>query len=315
VRQLALAGHEPIVFDSLRTGSPEAAGDAPLIVGDITDPAAVDAAFVGRSIGAVIHLAALKSPFESLADPGRYFAVNTDGTRILLDAMRRHGVAALVYSSSCAVYGIPERLPIDEGAATVPTTPYGESKLLAERMLPWYRAGGLRYAALRYFNAAGAVEDASLGEDWSTAINLVPVVLKAALGHGPPVEVFGEDYDTPDGTAIRDYIHVLDLADAHVAATELLAREDTAVTLNLGTGRGASVREVLSAAERATGRSVPARFVARRPGDPPAVYADPSRAAQVLGWRAERDLDAIVTTAARWHERRPAGFASAAIGG
>lgn len=307
VRRLADAGHTPVVLDSLRSGAIEAVGDATLIVADVRDGSALDTTFHASRFDAVIHMAALKSPFESLRDPGLYFDVNVNGTLAVLEAMRRHDVGAFVYSSSCAVYGIPERLPIDESAALAPTTPYGESKLLAERLLPWYPS--IRAAVLRYFNAAGAMEDGSLGEDWGAAINLIPLVLRAALGHADHVEIYGSDYPTPDGTAVRDYVHVLDLADAHVAAMEQLVNgSDERLTLNLGTGTGVSVAEVISAVEQVTGRPVPTTVGPRRDGDPAAIWADPQKAQAVLGWQARRDLRTIVATAARWHELHPAGF-------
>lgn len=307
VRRLTEVGHLPVVLDSLRTGSAGAIGDAELIVGDVRDVGALDAALTAN-VDAVIHMAALKSPAESLRDPGLYFDVNVAGTLAVLEAMRRHGVGVFVYSSSCAVYGMPSRLPIDESAPLAPTTPYGESKLLAERLLPWYPS--IRSAALRYFNAAGAVDDGSLGEDWGAAINLIPLVLRAALGHAEQVEVYGTDYPTPDGTAVRDYVHVMDLADAHVAAMERLnAGSGESITLNLGTGVGASVAEVIRAVEEVTGRSVPTAIGPRREGDPAAVWADPQMAHAVLGWRARRDLRTIISTAVRWHELHPAGLA------
>jgi UDP-arabinose 4-epimerase len=304
IRQLLGAGHAPVAFDSLVRGQRASIGnDVPLVVGDVRDRGALDALMASQPFDAVMHLAALKSPAESLSHPSRYFSVNVEGTAVLLEAMRHHGIVNLVVSSSCAVYGIPETLPIGEGAATRPTTPYGASKLIAEQLVPWYRTFGLRFAILRYFNAAGATDDGTLGENWTQAVNLVPAVLRAAFGQGPAVKVYGTDYPTPDGTAIRDYIHVLDLADAHIAAMEHLAQHDAALTLNLGTGVGASVLDIIRAAERVTLRSVPYRLSDRRPGDPPEVYADPALAAATLGWRARRRLDDVMDSAARWHER------------
>lgn len=311
VRELSMGGHTVVVLDNLSTGDVARVGDVAFHRGDVRDAETVRAVLREQPVDVVVHLAALKSPFESLRDPGSYFDVNVGGTRVLVDEMLAAGVGAFVLSSSCAVYGVPERLPIDEEAATHPTTPYGESKLLMERMLPWFEARGLRWTALRYFNAAGAAEDGALGESWEEAINLVPVVLRAAIGDGPPVGVFGTDYSTPDGTAVRDYIHVTDLAAAHVLAAERLIGGGPSVTLNLGTGTGSSVAEVLAAVEAATGRPVPRTLEDRRPGDPPAVWADPRRAEAVLGWRATRGLREIVESAAAWHSGHPDGFQNA----
>jgi UDP-glucose-4-epimerase GalE len=225
----------------------------------------------------------------------------------VLEAMQRASVSSFVYSSSAAVYGAPDDLPVSERAPLRPTNPYGESKRLVELMLGWLTAAGaIRSAALRYFNAAGAAEDGSIGEDWSHATNLIPLVMKAALGVGPALRVFGTDYPTPDGTAIRDYVHVVDLAEAHVRAVEALADGAPSMVLNLGTGQGASVAEVLHATERASGRPVPVEYVSRRAGDVAAIWADCSRAADTLGWRATRGLDEIVRSAMRWHSGGPA---------
>ena len=224
--------------------------------------------------------------------------------------MRRAKVDNLVFSSTCAVYGVPEKLPIGEATAKAPLNPYGETKLAIERALPWYAAAyGLRYAALRYFNAAGADPDGEIGEDHEPETHLIPLVLRAALGRGAPIEIYGTDYPTPDGTAIRDYIHVSDLADAHLRALGHLAAGGDSVALNLGTGRGHSVREVIAAVERIGGRPVPRREAARRPGDPPELVADPALALSRLGWQARNsDLDTIIATALAWETRagRPA---------
>ena len=206
------------------------------------------------------------------------------------------------------MYGEPSRVPIDEETPTRPENPYGESKLLVERALPWFEPAGLTSVTLRYFNAAGAELDGAFGEDWHQASNLVPVAIRSALGYGPPLRVFGTDYPTPDGTAIRDYIHVVDLADAHVRALEYLADGGRSVTLNLGTGMGSSVRTVIRAVEAAADRRIDVLEAPRRPGDPAAVWADPSRAAAVLGWRARFGLEEIVGSAVRWHRAHPAGY-------
>lgn len=309
VRALTEHGHDVVVIDDLSSGHQRAVGTAQLVIGDIRDASLVARVLADHPVDVAIHLAALKSPFESLTDPGRYFDVNVTGTRVLVDGLMRAGVHAFVYSSSCAVYGIPERLPLDEESVTRPTTPYGESKLMSERMLPWFGARGMSWAALRYFNAAGAAADGSIGEQWDAAINLIPVVLRATLGGGPPVRVFGSDYPTPDGTAVRDYIHVEDLAIAHVRAAERVLAGTEALILNLGTGMGSSVAEVIAAVEAATGRMVPHSVEERRPGDPAAVWADPGRAQEALGWRATRGLSEIVLSAVAWHTSHPNGYA------
>ena len=302
------AGHSVLVFDR-HDPRPGLFGPAVgAMRGDIRDRAALDQAFASGPFDGVIHLAGLKSVAESIDNPAAYFDVNVAGSLRLLEAMQRAGVRLLVFSSSCAVYGTPDRLPITEGAALHPENPYGESKLLVERMLPWFdRAAGIRALSLRYFNAAGAMPDASNGEDWRGAVNLIPVVIEATLGHRAPVDVFGFDYPTPDGSAIRDYIHVLDLADAHVVALERLVAGAPSGPVNLGTGRGVSVLEILGSVAAAAGRPVPHRLMPRRAGDPAAVWADCNRSQALLGWEARRGLDSIIGSALAWHRRGKPG--------
>ncbi len=307
-RLLRSAGHEPVVIDTLEHGHAAAIPGVELVVGSIADGSLVRQVLADRRIEAVLHFAALKSVEESVAEPGRYFEANVGGSATLLRAMEATGVRRLVFSSTCAVYGEPSRVPIDEDAPTRPENPYGESKALVERMLPWFEPAGLSAVTLRYFNAAGAEPDGAFGEDWDRAPNLVPVAIRSALGYGPPLRVFGTDYPTPDGTAIRDYIHVVDLADAHIRALGYLADGGQAVTLNLGTGMGSSVRAVIAAVQEATGRAIDVQEAPRRPGDPAAVWADPSRAAAILGWRARYGLEEIVASAVRWHRAHPAGY-------
>ena len=302
VRELRGHGHEPVVLDDLSTGRRAAVHDVELVVGDIGDGALLAELFASHSIDAVMHFAALKSVDDSVHDPARYFDVNVARTVVLLRAMQSAGIDRLVYSSSAAVYGEPETLPVTESATLRPLNPYGETKRLVELMLPWlHESRGMRYAALRYFNAAGAHEDSSLGEDWTKATNLIPLVMKAVLQRGAPVSVLGTDYPTPDGTAIRDYVHVVDLAIGHVLALERLARWPEPIVVNLGTGRGTSVQDVIAATERISGLPVPAVRGPRRAGDMPAIWADVSRARDVLGWRAQRGLDEIIETALGWH--------------
>jgi UDP-glucose-4-epimerase GalE len=302
VRQLRRRGDEVVVLDSLEFGSREAVADTPLVVGGIADADLVGEIIARHHVDAIVHFAAYKAPGESFEDPGRYFANNVAGTAALLEASYRAGVRRFVFSSTCAVYGTPAEVPVSEAAPIQPESPYGESKAMVERMLNWYdRCLGLRSVSLRYFNAAGAAMDGSLGEDWSVTLNLVPLAMKSLLGQAPPLRVFGTDYPTPDGTAIRDYIHVDDLADAHLRAVDYLTEGGASTSVNLGTGIGSSVREVLAAAEKAAGRPVPAIDSPRRPGDPIALWADNARAQELLGWDARYGLDEIVTSAWQWH--------------
>jgi UDP-glucose 4-epimerase len=302
VRQLQQRGDEVVVLDSLEFGHRDAVAGTEVVVGDIADDQLVADVISQHHVDSVIHFAAYKAAGESFENPGRYFTNNVAGTARLLDACHRGGVRAFVFSSTCAVYGTPAETPVSEAAPVHPESPYGESKALVERMLSWYdTCHGLRSVSLRYFNAAGAAMDGSLGEDWAVSLNLVPLAMKALLGKGPALRVFGTDYPTPDGTAIRDYIHVDDLADAHLRALDLLSGGGESAVLNLGTGRGSSVREVLAAAERAAGRPVPAEDGPRRPGDPVALWADNRRAREVLGWEPRYDLDDIVSSAWQWH--------------
>ncbi len=315
-RLLVAAGHDVVVLDDLGRGFRAAVGDIPLVVGDVRDIALVSGLLHDRRIDAVIHFAALKSVEESVADPGAYFDDNVGGTLAVLRAMAAADVRRIVFSSSCAVYGTPDRSPVDEDAPVRPMNPYGETKLQSERLLPWFEAAhGIRSAVLRYFNAAGAADDGSSGEDWTDAPNLIPVVLSVAAGRREAVHVFGTDHPTPDGSAIRDYIHVLDLAEAHRLALETIDATDASLTVNVGTGVGISVLEVLEAVRRITGREVAAIAAPRREGDPSAIWADTGRAEALLGWRAGRDLDDIVRSAWAWHSTHPDGYAAAADAG
>lgn len=301
-KALARAGHTPIVFDNLSSGHADAVLWGPLHVGDILDPAALDAAFVSHRPQAVIHFAALAYVGESILDPARYYRVNITGTQILLDAMRRHGVAHIVLSSSCATYGTPAALPIVEDTPQQPINPYGFTKLAIERMAADYqRAYCLHWIALRYFNAAGADPDGELGERHDPETHAIPLAIGAALGTAPPFSVMGSNYPTADGSAVRDYVHVADLADAHVRAMTHLEMGGASAAFNLSTGHGTSVLQLIDAVATATGRHVPRIYANRRPGDPPALYAKAERAAQVLGWQPHFvDIIPIVDTAVRW---------------
>ena len=311
-KALAKAGHEVVVYDNLSTGHREAVRWGPLIVGDIRDRPRIEAVLREQRPDMVMHFAALAYVGDSVRDPARYFDVNVGGSLALLEAMRACEVGRIVFSSTCATYGIPAELPIHEATPQAPVNPYGFTKLAVERMLKDFEAAyGLRWIALRYFNAAGADPEGELGEEHDPETHAIPLAIMAALGKEPAFSVFGEDYPTPDGTAIRDYIHVSDLAQAHVLACEHLARGGESTALNLGTGQGTSVREIVRAVEAATGRPVPVVAAPRRAGDPPCLYADGASARRVLGWSpAYSALDKIVASAVRWHRRPAQGLAA-----
>jgi UDP-arabinose 4-epimerase len=302
-KALACAGFHPVVVDDLRTGHKSTVRWGPLICADLADRVALGRVFESYPITAVIHFAGSAYVGESMILPQLYFQNNVGGVLSLLEVMREHGVNKIVVSSSCATYGEPEHIPITEEHRQQPVNPYGESKLMLERILFWYaQAHGLRYAILRYFNAAGADPDGELGEMHDPEPHLIPRVIAAALGSLPAVDVYGTDFDTPDGTAVRDYIHVTDLAEAHVAALRYLASGGASSVFNLGTGVGHSVREVISAVEQTSGRKVPYQNLPRRAGDPPELVADARKAARRLAWRPRySELQSIVETAWNWH--------------
>ncbi len=302
VRALRAAGRSVVVLDSLELGNAEAVIDAPLVVGDIADRELVATTCIEHAVDTIVHFAAYKNVGESMRSPSKYFHNNVDGTVHLLDAAIGTGVGQFVFSSSCSVYGTPSHVPVDEAQPVAPESVYAETKAMAERVLHWYgEVHGLRSVSLRYFNAAGASSDARIGEDWTYALNLVPVAIRALLTGHQRLQVFGDDYPTPDGTCIRDYIHVDDLAAAHVAAIAHLDRGGRTTAVNVGTGVGSSVLEVLGAIERVAGRPVPYDVVGRRAGDPVATYSDPTLARSLLGWEPEHGLDEIIDTAYRWH--------------
>ena len=303
---LATRGHQPIVFDDLTQGHEWAVKWGPLERGTLLDADRLGVVFARHRIDAVVHFAANALVGESMSNPSKYFHTNTMGTLALLDAMRAAGVGTIVFSSTCATYGNPIRVPIDETHPQSPVNPYGESKLMVEKMLHWYGVvHGLKWIALRYFNAAGADPDGEIGEDHDPESHLIPLVIGAAMGTRPPVTVFGTDYPTPDGSAIRDYVHVADLADAHLRAIERLSTGTPSQAINLGTGRGHSVLEVIETVKRVGGKNVPHALAGRRAGDPPELVAAPVRAREVLGWTCQyADLNAIVQHAWRWHESR-----------
>lgn len=306
--RLLSAGHRVTVFDNLSHGKRAAVPTgAELVIGDVADRVALGSAFRSCSPEAVMHFAALIEAGESMRVPERYFRNNTASTLTLLEAMLEHGTKQIVFSSTAALYGNPERTPIEEGDALGPTNAYGESKLLVERMLEWFhRIHGLRYASLRYFNAAGATVER--GEDHSPESHLIPLVLNTALGLRTEIAIYGTDYPTPDGTCIRDYIHVLDLAQAHLLALEALSDRDHLV-YNLGNGSGFSVREVIEVARRITRRPIRVVESPRRPGDPAILVASSHKIRNELGWKPQfPELEDIVRSAWEWHQGHPHGY-------
>jgi UDP-glucose-4-epimerase GalE len=310
VRQLRDSGVDVVVLDSLELGHEAALLGADLVMGDISDQDLVTSLCNERDVTTVVHFAAYKSVGESMTDPARYFHNNVTGSTKLIEAVMRAGVDQFVFSSSAAVYGNPEHVPVTEDAVLDPESVYAETKLMIERVLSWMgKTHGLRSVCLRYFNAAGASFDSRIGEDWSVTTNLVPIVMKATLERRGPLEVFGNDYPTRDGTGERDYIHVVDLADAHVKAIDYLTSGKPSVACNLGTGTGSTVLEVLNATERIAGRSVPHVFSPRRTGDPSTVFADPRFAETTLGWKARFGLEEIIQTAWTWHSAHIDGYA------
>ncbi|MBN3789616.1 UDP-glucose 4-epimerase GalE [Burkholderia sp. Ac-20353] len=304
-KSLARAAHTPIAFDNLSSGHADAVCWGPLHVGDILDPDALDAAFSEHRPEFVIHFAALAYVGESVIEPGKYYRNNIAGTQTLLDAMRRHGVMRIVLSSSCATYGIPAMLPISEATPQAPVNVYGFTKLVTERMVADYeRAYGMRWIALRYFNAAGADPEGELGERHHPETHAIPLAIGAALGKAPPFSVLGVDYPTPDGSAVRDYVHVSDLADAHVLSMNHLVEGGASAAFNLGTGNGTSVFDVIKAVESVTARRVPVLLAPRRAGDPPALYANAGLAREVIGWQPRFvEIHQMVETAADWFRR------------
>ncbi len=304
-KALATAGYRPVVLDDLSRGHAAAVQWGPLEVGSIADRARLDAVLERHRPSAVLHFAAFAYVGESMSEPLAYYRNNVGGTVTLLEAMRDHAIGRLVFSSTCATYGVPRELPIPESHPQEPINPYGRSKLMVERILADVDAAhGLRSIALRYFNAAGADPDGEIGEQHEPETHLVPLVLEAAAGRRERVTIHGTDYDTPDGTCLRDYIHVTDLAEAHVLALRALEHGAASTAYNLGNGRGFSVREVIRAVERVTGREVPVASGPRRAGDPAALVGSAVRAMQELGWSPRHaDLEQIVATAWAWMRR------------
>jgi UDP-glucose-4-epimerase GalE len=308
-KALNRAGYGVVAFDNLVAGHREAVRYGTLVEGDISDTAAVRQALRQHQIRAVMHFAAYLDVSESVRQPARYFRNNVGGALSVLEAMAAESVGHFIFSSTCAVYGEPVETPIAETHPQNPINAYGESKLAVERALPHFeRAHDIHWAALRYFNAAGADPEGEIGEDHSPEVHLIPRAVEAASG-GPGLRVFGDDYPTPDGTCLRDYIHVSDLADAHVKALEAIVETGASGAYNLGTGRPYSVREVIDTVERVSGRRVPWTLAPRREGDPAVLYAAPQRAQTALHWKPHfTDLESIVRTAWAWHDRHPQGY-------
>ena len=311
VHALVEKGEQVVIVDNLQTGHRGALNPAAKFYeGDIRDASVLDKIFTENKIEAVIHFAANSLVGESMEKPLLYFNNNVYGMQVLLEAMVRHGVDKIVFSSTAATYGEPKRVPIHEDDEACPTNTYGETKLTMEKMMKWVsRANGVRYVSLRYFNAAGALPDGSIGEDHKTETHLIPLILQVPTGRRDHITVFGDDYPTPDGTCLRDYIHVVDLADAHVLALEYLRKGGASDIFNLGNGQGFSVKEMIAAAEKATGRSIKVEIGARRAGDPAQLIASSEKARAVLGWKPQfTDVEQVIGTAWKWHESHPHGY-------
>lgn len=311
VQQLVAAGHEPVVLDNLVYGHRAAvASPVRFHEADLGNKTAIDRVIAAEKPDVVMHFAAFAYVGESVTDPLKYYHNNVAATLNLLDAMIRHGVKQFVFSSTCATYGIPEKMPITEELPQRPINPYGQTKLDVENMLKALApATGLSFASFRYFNAAGAAEDGSIGEDHDPESHLIPLAIGAAQGLRPELQIFGHDYPTPDGTCLRDYVHVDDLSRAHIAAFPLLEKPGAQHFYNLGTGTPTSVLEVIRAVEKVSGLKVPAKFAPRRAGDPPALYADAAKVRTELGWTPKfQTIEPIVETAWRWHQAKPKGY-------
>ena len=302
-------GHETVIFDSLVNGHKESVGITPLIVGDLCNYDDINAVFQDERFDAVIHFAALALAGESMERPYDYLRNNMNGTLNLLESMRKYDCKTLIFSSTCAVYGFPQSLPVTEVSPIHPMSIYAQSKRSCEEIIDWYEElYGIANAKLRYFNACGDMPDGSLGEDHTPETHIIPVALAAASA-GKPFFVFGKDYKTPDGTCIRDYIHVLDLADAHLKAVSSILKNKASLTVNLGVGKGYSNLEVLKAVEKVTGKKLDIQYKKRRAGDPDAIYADNTKARSILGWEPNyATIESIIETAWAWHFKHPNGY-------
>lgn len=312
VAELLNGGEEVVVVDNLVKGHREAVLGGKFYKGDLRDGDFLDKVFSENDIEAVIDFAAYSLVGESVSEPLKYYNNNVAATMNLLEKMRQFGVKQIVFSSTAATYGEPEKIPIMESDRTEPTNPYGESKLAVEKMLRWCdEAYGIRYTCLRYFNAAGALAGGKIGEDHDPESHLIPLILQVALGKRDEISIFGNDYQTPDGTCIRDYIHVTDLADAHILALNRLRKGGSSTIYNLGNGMGFSVNEVIDAAREVTGHTIPARIVGRRAGDPAVLVASSEKIRKELNWNPQFcDLKQIIESAWIWHKNHPSGYGS-----
>lgn len=310
VAALLARGEDVVVLDNLYQGHKAAVLGGKLIVGDIRDSAILDDVFQNHQIDSVIHFAANSLVGESMTDPGKYYNNNVYGTLCLLEKMKEYNVKRIVFSSTAACYGEPEEIPITESSRTLPTNAYGQTKLAMEQMMKWFdHAYGIKWISLRYFNAAGALADARIGEDHSPESHLIPLILQVALNQRAHISVFGDDYPTADGTCIRDYIHVSDLADAHVLAVDKLREGADSNIYNLGNGEGFSVLEVIEQVRAVTGHAIPVKMEGRRAGDPAILIASSERARNELGWKPSRNnLRVIIEDAWRWHSNHPKGY-------
>ncbi|WP_166242422.1 UDP-glucose 4-epimerase GalE [Paenibacillus turpanensis] len=312
VAELLAAGEEVVVVDSMVTGHRSAVLGGKLYEGDLRDAEWLEKVFSENDIESVIHFAASSLVGESMKDPGKYYHNNVYGTLCLLEKMVQHNVKRIVFSSTAATYGEPEQVPIEETSRTLPTNTYGETKLSMEKMIAWFEAAhGIKYVSLRYFNAAGAHESGRIGEDHRPETHLIPLILQVPLGQREHISVFGDDYPTEDGTCIRDYLHVSDLADAHLLSVKRLREGKDSAIYNLGSGNGFSVKQMIESARRITGHPIPAAVVPRREGDPAVLIASSEKAKRELGWTPKREqLETIIGSAWKWHQAHPNGYDS-----
>jgi UDP-glucose 4-epimerase len=310
VAALLEKNEDVVIVDSLQQGYRQAVRGGKLYIGNISDADFLKQVFTENSIDSVIHFAANSLVGESMQDPGKYYHNNVYGTLRLLETMKAFDVKRIVFSSTAATYGEPERVPIREEDRTLPTNAYGETKLAMEKMMKWFdTAHGIQYIALRYFNAAGALENSEIGEDHNPETHLIPLILQVALGQRPHISIFGDDYATADGTCIRDYIHVMDLAEAHLMSLEHLRRGGSSTVYNLGSGNGFSVKEVVDSVKKVTGKDIPVQMEGRRAGDPAVLVASAQKIKQELGWIPRRDqLETIIQDAWNWHKQHPNGY-------